>query len=93
MYTNFCKNLIFIFVLVIGINVSGALPGNISVLVEKSAPAVVNITAKNVSQNQSYGLGGLLFLMKCLKGLEFPDSLGICHNKREKLYPMAQDLF
>ena len=59
MYTNFCKNLIFIFVLVIGINVSGALPGNISVLVEKSAPAVVNITAKNVSQNQSYGLGGL----------------------------------
>jgi serine protease Do len=60
MYTNFCKNLIFIFVLVVGTNVSGALPGNISELVDKSAPAVVNITAKkNVSQNQSYGLGGL----------------------------------
>ena len=39
---------------------SGALPENISELVESSAPAVVNITAKKeVSQRQSFGYGGI----------------------------------
>ena len=37
-----------------------ALPENISELVDKSAPAVVNITAKKeVSQRSSYGYGGI----------------------------------
>ena len=37
-----------------------ALPANISELVDKSAPAVVNITAKKeVSQRSSYGYGGI----------------------------------
>ena len=37
-----------------------ALPGNISELVEESAPAVVNITAKKeVTQRSSYGYGGI----------------------------------
>ena len=39
---------------------SSALPENISELVESSAPAVVNITAKKeVSQRQSFGYGGI----------------------------------
>ena len=39
---------------------SGALPENISELVDSSAPAVVNITAKKeVSQRQSFGYGGI----------------------------------
>ena len=39
---------------------SSALPENISELVDSSAPAVVNITAKKeVSQRQSYGYGGI----------------------------------
>ena len=38
----------------------GALPENISELVDSSAPAVVNITAKKeVSQRQSFGYGGI----------------------------------
>ncbi len=41
-------------------NINGALPENISELVDSSAPAVVNITAKKeVSQRQSYGYGGI----------------------------------
>ena len=41
-------------------NIVGALPENISELVDSSAPAVVNITAKKeVSQRQSYGYGGI----------------------------------
>ena len=41
-------------------NIAGALPENISELVDSSAPAVVNITAKKeVSQRQSYGYGGI----------------------------------
>ena len=40
--------------------ISGALPENISELVDSSAPAVVNITAKKeVSQRQSFGYGGI----------------------------------
>ena len=55
MYTNFYKKLTLIFVFVVGINLSAALPGNISILVDKSAPAVVNITAKKEdSQVQTY---------------------------------------
>ena len=39
---------------------SSALPENISELVDSSAPAVVNITAKKeVSQRQSFGYGGI----------------------------------
>ena len=39
---------------------NSALPDNISELVEESAPAVVNITAKKeVSQRSSYGYGGI----------------------------------
>ena len=60
MYTNFYKKLDLIFVFVAGINLSAALHGNISILVDNSAPAVVNITAtKDVSQGQSYSLGDL----------------------------------
>ena len=59
MYTNFYKKLTLIFVFVVGVNLSAALPGNISILVDKSAPAVVNITAKKMYQNQSYSLRGL----------------------------------
>ena len=55
MHTHFYKKLALILVFVAGINLSAALPGNISVLVDKSAPAVVNITAKkNVSQGTTY---------------------------------------
>ena len=40
--------------------ISGALPENISELVDSSAPAVVNTTAKKeVSQRQSFGYGGI----------------------------------
>ena len=60
MHTHFYKKLALIFIFAVGINLSAALPGNISILVDKSAPAVVNITAKkNVSQGQSYSLRGL----------------------------------
>ena len=60
MFTNFYKKLTLIFVFVVGINLSAALPGNISILVDKSAPAVVNITAKKeVSQGQTYSLRDL----------------------------------
>ena len=45
MHTHFYKKLALILVFVAGINLSAALPGNISILVDKSAPAVVNITA------------------------------------------------
>ena len=41
-------------------NIFAALPENISDLVDESAPAVVNITAKKeVSQRSSYGYGGI----------------------------------
>jgi len=46
MHTHFYKKLALIFIFAVGINLSAALPGNISILVDKSAPAVVNITAK-----------------------------------------------
>ena len=40
--------------------IASALPGNISELVEESAPAVVNITAKKeVTSRSSYGYGGI----------------------------------
>ena len=51
----------FIFLTFFAVDViSGALPENISELVDSSAPAVVNITAKKeVSQRQSFGYGGI----------------------------------
>ena len=51
----------FIFLIFFAVDViSGALPENISELVDSSAPAVVNITAKKeVSQRQSFGYGGI----------------------------------
>ena len=52
----------FIVVFLIGSSASlyAALPENISDLVDDSAPAVVNITAKKeVSQRSSYGYGGI----------------------------------
>ena len=53
------KYFLFLIFFVVDV-VSGALPENISELVESSAPAVVNITAKKeVSQRQSFGYGGI----------------------------------
>ena len=51
----------FLFIIFFAIDViSGGLPENISELVDSSAPAVVNITAKKeVSQRQSFGYGGI----------------------------------
>ncbi len=51
----------FLFLIFFAVDViSGALPENISELVDSSAPAVVNITAKKeVSQRQSFGYGGI----------------------------------
>ena len=61
MFTPKLKNF-FIVVFLIGSSASSyaALPENISDLVDDSAPAVVNITAKKeVSQRSSYGYGGI----------------------------------
>ena len=51
----------FLFLIFFAVDViSGGLPENISELVDSSAPAVVNITAKKeVSQRQSFGYGGI----------------------------------
>ena len=51
----------FLFLMFFAVDViSGGLPENISELVDSSAPAVVNITAKKeVSQRQSFGYGGI----------------------------------
>ena len=53
--------LYFLFLISFAIDsISASLPGNISELVDSSAPAVVNITAKKeVSQRQSFGYGGI----------------------------------
>ena len=72
---------------------ASALPGNISELVEESAPAVVNITAKKEMLLQDLPLDTVEFLMKCLKGLEFPENFEICRNKKEKRFLMDLDLF
>ena len=58
---NFKKLLpLFICNIFVCANLIAALPENISELVEKSAPAVVNITSKKeVSQGQSFGYGGI----------------------------------
>ena len=56
------KKLLTLFIcnILISSNLFAALPENISELVEDSAPAVVNITAKKeVSQRQSFGYGGI----------------------------------
>jgi len=53
-------NKFFILVLLVSSYVHSALPENISELVEESAPAVVNITAKKeVSQRSTFGYGGI----------------------------------
>ena len=53
--------LYFLFLIFFAIDaISASLPENISELVDSSAPAVVNITAKKeVSQRQSFGYGGI----------------------------------
>ena len=85
MYTNFYKKLALIFVFVVGINLSAALPGNISILVDKSAPAVVNITAtKDVSKGQSYSLRGLPIPDEMLERFGIPREFrDIPQQKRE----------
>ena len=57
----FFKNYFLLFLLILSSNfLLAALPDNISKLVDESAPAVVNITAKKeVSQRSSYGYGGI----------------------------------
>ena len=57
----FFKNYFLFFLLILSSNfLLSALPDNISELVDESAPAVVNITAKKeVSQRSSYGYGGI----------------------------------
>ena len=61
MYKILNKGLIILFFTITSSNyVFGNLPENISELVDSSAPAVVNITAKKeVSQRSSYGYGGI----------------------------------
>jgi serine protease Do len=61
MYKILNKGLIILFFVITSSNyVFGNLPENISELVDSSAPAVVNITAKKeVSQRSSYGYGGI----------------------------------
>tara|TARA_B100001778_G_scaffold22815_1_gene16975 strand:- start:2493 stop:3896 length:1404 start_codon:yes stop_codon:yes gene_type:complete len=61
MYKILNKVLIILFFAITSSNyVFGNLPENISELVDSSAPAVVNITAKKeVSQRSSYGYGGI----------------------------------
>ena len=87
MYTNFYKKLTLIFVFVVGINLSAALPGNISILVDKSAPAVVNITAtKDVSKGQSYSLRGLPIPDEMLERFGIPRNSEIFLNKKGKLF-------
>jgi serine protease Do len=54
------KNFFIATLLISTANIFAALPENISDLVDESAPAVVNITAKKeVSQRSSYGYGGI----------------------------------
>ena len=54
------KNFFIVTFLISTANIFAALPENISDLVDESAPAVVNITAKKeVSQRSSYGYGGI----------------------------------
>ena len=54
------KNFFIATFLISTANIFAALPENISDLVDESAPAVVNITAKKeVSQRSSYGYGGI----------------------------------
>ena len=61
MKTIFIKKVLLSFLATsISFFLNSALPDNISELVEESAPAVVNITAKKeVSQRSSYGYGGI----------------------------------
>ena len=54
------KNFYFILFIFSSLYIASALPENISELVEESAPAVVNITAKKeVTSRSSYGYGGI----------------------------------
>jgi len=61
MYKIFNKSLVILLFSITSSNyVLANLPGNISELVDSSAPAVVNITAKKeVSQRSSFGYGGI----------------------------------
>ena len=60
MYKLKLKNFFIVTFLISTANIFAALPENISDLVDDSAPAVVNITAKKeVSQRSSYGYGGI----------------------------------
>ncbi len=61
MYKIFNKSLVILLFSITSMNyVLANLPGNISELVDSSAPAVVNITAKKeVSQRSSFGYGGI----------------------------------
>ena len=84
MHTHFYKKLALIFIFAVGINLSAALPGNISILVDKSAPAVVNITAKkNVSQGQSYSLRGLPIPDEMLERFGIPREFRDIPQQRE----------
>ena len=56
---NFYQGL-FILLMTSSLNIFGSLPDNISDLVDESAPAVVNITAKKeISARSSFGYGGI----------------------------------
>ena len=60
MYKLKLKNFFIVTFVISTANIFAALPENISDLVDESAPAVVNITAKKeVSQRSSYGYGGI----------------------------------
>ena len=62
MYKLKLKNFFIVTFLISTANIFAALPENISDLVDESAPAVVNITAKKeVSQRSSYGYGAVSY--------------------------------
>ena len=69
-----------------------ALPENISELVDKSAPAVVNITAKKKYLRDLH-MDMVVFLMKCSKGLAYQENSEKCLNKEEKQHLMVLDSY
>ena len=84
---NFYQGL-FILLTTSSLNLLGKLPDNISDLVDESAPAVVNITAKkNYLEGLPLDMG--VFLMKCLSDLEFQETLENHLSKKERRCPMA----
>ena len=82
-----------LFISLLSINpLLAALPGNISDLVESSAPAVVNITStREVAQRQSNNYGGIPDEM--LERLVYQGNIEKPLKQKERQYLMGQVLF